>query len=116
MSDFDRKFEKAMSELDKAGIWPSNAYPPLQKSLNKLGWKSRTPHYAPFIIAFNVAAILFSGVWGSFMWIFIWSDAGMSSNRALSTALMTGVFFGIAMALYYAHGRKKYDLTPWDQL
>ncbi len=116
MTPFDRKFDKAMAELSAAGVWPSNAYPPLQAAIAKLGWKTRPPHYAPFFIAFNVAALFFAGVWGGFMWVFIWSKTGMPSPEATSTAILAGVFFGLAMAFYYAHGRRKYALTPWDRI
>ena len=116
MNTFDRKLERAKSELDEAGFWPTNAYPPLQSLLGKLGWKTRPPHYAPFLVAFNVAALFFSCIWGGSMWLLVWSAADMPPNRALSTAIISGVFFGLTMALYYAYGRKKHNPTPWDQL
>jgi len=116
MKTFDQKLERATSELAQKGMLTNSAYPPLLKMLNKAGLKTRPPHYAPFIIAFNVTALLFACIWGGAMWLFIWSPGDMPPNRALSTAILGGACFGLAMALYYAHGRKKHGLTPWDQL
>lgn len=116
MEEFDRKFAAARSELAAADFWPTNAYPPIQTLLSKFGLKTRPPHYAPFIVAFNAAAILFAVIWGGTMWLLIWSNDGMAPIRALNTAILSGAFFGLAMALYYAYGRKKYDLTPWHKL
>ena len=116
MDDFDRKFMPAQAELAKAGILSNSSNPPILALLRKIGVKSRPPHYAPFIVVFNVSAVSFACAWGSLMWHLIWSESGMSSNRAVSTAIMVGALFGIAMAFYYDRGRKKHGLTPWHKL
>lgn len=116
MTDFDRKFAKAQAELEKTGMWASNTYPPVQVMLSKIGVKTRPPHYAPFIVAFNISAISFAGAWGGLMWLLTWSNAGMDPNRAISIAVITGVAFGLFMAFSYARGRQKHNLTPWHKL
>lgn len=116
MNDFDRRFAAAQAELAKTSMWSSNTYPPIQVLLGKLGLKTRPPHYAPFIVAFNISAISFAGVWGGFMWLLVWQKTGMSPDRAISTAVIAGVAFGLFMALNFARGRRKHNLTPWHKL
>lgn len=116
MKSFDQKFAAAQSELAKTSIRPNSAYPPVLALLSKMGFQTRPPHYAPFIVAFNIAAIAFAGAWGGLMWLLSWSNAGMAPDRAMATAVITGVAFGFTMAFYYFHGRKKHGLTPWDKL
>jgi hypothetical protein len=46
----------------------------------------------------------------------VWSSQGLGIGTALFNALFTGVLFGLAMATYYAYGRKKHQFPSWDSL
>ena len=47
------------------------------------------------------------------MWLFLWSDR---PDIALVAAAAAGVFFGLSMAVYYRHGRRKHSLPEWGSL
>ena len=50
------------------------------------------------------------------MWFFVWSNQRMAPLAAVLTSLISGALFGLLMAAYYAHGRRKYKLPDWQSL
>jgi nitric oxide reductase large subunit len=47
------------------------------------------------------------------MWLLFWSHLRLSAVVGLVSASGAGVLFGIIMASYYAHGRRKYGIPLW---
>jgi hypothetical protein len=115
-SSFDIRRSKAIALLKKTGIWKINYLPPAITLLWRMGVKVPPPHFAGFAITATMLGLYFGLAWGVIMWLFVWSSQGMSSSAALFKALSTGVLFGLAMAAYYAYGRKKHQLPSWDSL
>ncbi len=56
----------------------------------------------------------FGLMWGVTMWFFHWSALGMAITGAFSSAAITGVLFGLLMALYYRHDARKHRLPDWS--
>lgn len=116
MSDFDRRLEAALAEMEAAKIKPGNANPPLYRALQKRGYAVPPPLYgAPLKVAFGMGAF-FAVLWGVFMWAFTWSRSGVPLDVALIGALFAGALFATGMSLYYSFLRKKHALTQWDAL
>lgn len=116
MSDYEQRFAAAEAELAAAGVWASNGNPPLTRIMRRLGFKPRPPHYdstTKIIVGF---ALWFGPIWGIMMWLAGWRDSGMSIGMAAISALVAGALFGAFMAIYYAHGRRKYCLSSWYDL
>lgn len=114
--EFDRKRDAALAELEAAGIWRSNAYPPIFRMLHRFGVETRLPHYQSFLSNFFAHAVVFAVFWGLLMWAMSWRSDGTSFSSAVTTAGAAGVFFGLIMATYCAIQRRRHSLTPWDQL
>jgi len=50
------------------------------------------------------------------MWFMQWSNQGMSMVVGGIASVIAGVLFGMSMAAYYAYGKKKYKLPPWNEI
>ncbi|SFG95650.1 hypothetical protein SAMN05518865_1252 [Duganella sp. CF458] len=94
----------------------SNYAPPLFRILWRIGVHVRPPHFASFSANFLLTGAWFGVVWGALMWLLVWPGTGKSSLVAAITALVSGVSFGLCMALYYRHGARKYKLPEWSQI
>lgn len=116
MSEFERKYDAAMKELEATEMWPSNYLPLIYRLYQKLGVKARPPHYANFLSTFVGQGLFFGVFWGLFMWLFEWRGTDVQLDGAVSSALIAGAFFGGVMTLGYAHGHRKWKLTKWDDL
>lgn len=116
MSEFNRRLEAALAEMDAAKIKPGNANPPLFRWLQKRGYEVPPPPYAaPLKVALGQGGF-FGLLWGIFMWGFTWSRSGVPLDVALIGAVFAGALFATGMSLYYSYLRKKHTLTPWDAL
>ncbi len=113
---FDARRQKALALLAAAGIRKSN-YQPLALTLMwRVGLQVPPPHFASFWGLWAVAGLYFSVVWGLIMWIFVWQPQGLPMLAAAFNATLAGALFGLAMAGYYAFGRKRHQLPAWQSL
>lgn len=93
------------------GIRESNYAPPLHRLLWRFGVLAPPPHFNPF-----VSNVLFAGTWFGVVWgAFMWSSSGMSWLSAVAAAVIAGLVFGVAMALYYQQGARKHKLPSWSE-
>jgi len=97
-------------------MWRCNYEPPYLRALWRIGLELPPPHFVPFSRIVISAMTWFSTTWGAFMWLFIWSEQGVTVISAVSISCVAGLFFGVAMAMYYAYGRRKYRLPEWTSL
>ena len=116
MSDYERKYQAAIAELEQTDIWRSNYAPLALRVQRRLGQQVRPPHYAPFLRTTCGYAFWFSGVWGILMWFTTWRDQGFSGASAVTSAALAGLMFGGVIAAYYAWSRRRYGLSDWDDL
>lgn len=113
---FQARRAQSLDILKRTGMWRSNYEPPILRVLWKIGIEIPPPHFLPFWQVLVLGAGWFAGAWGSIMWLGEWSKHGVSIMSAVGTASVAGVFFGIAMAIYYAHGRRKHRLPKWNAI
>ncbi len=116
MNDYDRKFQAAIDEATHAGIWEINANPPLIRLLKKIGLNPKPPHYGSIWTTSLGLAIWFGSVWGTMMWFALWRTDDMPLTAALVSSLCAGTIFGVLMAIQYMWGRKKHNLSKWNDL
>jgi hypothetical protein len=114
--DFESKRKRALAVLSATGMLRKNYEPPLITALWKMGFSVPPPHFISF---FGVA--IFSGIWfgavsGLTMWYFSWSESGMDAHSAMLISAISGLLFGLAMASFYANGRRKHNLPNWNML
>lgn len=113
---FEEKLNLAHQELEAAGIKKSRFNPPLIRFLRKAGLKIPPLHYWGFWVHFLEQSLVFGGMWGTFMWFFIWRPEDLPSSVAAITSLSCGILFGLFMASYYRISFKKYHLSRWEDL
>lgn len=116
MSDYEARYAAALDELERLGVWPSNAAPLEIRIRRRLGLKPRPYYYAGIWQIILSSGIWFGAVWGLFMWLFVWRPAGLPFETALLGAALAGAIFGVVMALVYGRKRKKLNLSAWDDL
>ncbi|MGB7196123.1 MAG: DUF6404 family protein [Collimonas pratensis] len=109
---YPQAVNQALDKLATTGIWRGNYAPPLYRLLWRAGCNVPPPHYAGFMRNFLFNGIWFACVWGAIMWFAVWPQSGISGLHALLLAAIAGAVFGLAMAFYYRHGARKYQLLP----
>ncbi len=116
MNEYERKFQAAISELEKTDIWRSNYAPPASRVQRRLGQEVRPPHYASFWRVASGYGFWFAGIWGIIMWLTQWRAQGLPVSAAIASAALAGAMFGLILAAYYARSRRKYGLSRWEDL
>jgi len=107
---------KALSILASTGMVRSNYEPPYLRALWRCGFDVPPPHFMPFMQIAFMAAAYFGFAFAAVMWGFVWSRQGLPD---VSVDILVGgasLFFGVAMAAYYAACRRKYGLPDWESL
>lgn len=112
----ERRYLAALAEMDRAGIWVSNANPPALRMLRNMGLAARPPHYARAWPRFFVFAVFFGALWGLFMWFGQWQASGLPLTYTLAFAALAGTMFGAMMSGYYAWSRRRAKLSRWEDL
>ena len=108
--------EAALRLLAATGLKRSNYEPPLLRLLWRLGVDAPPPHFASFVGNALVAGVFFGSIWGFLMWLFLWRQQAVPATAPIVLTVVAGLFFGIAMAGYYAFGQRKYKLPSWHSM
>ena len=114
--NFEAQQQQALTILARTGMQRSNYEPPLLRILWRMGMQVRPPHFMGFWRATALTGGWFGLAWGLAMWLMLWSQQHMDGRLALAGAGGAGLCFGVSMAIYYAHGKKKYRLPSWESL
>ena len=113
---YNRQRRSALNILATTRIWRSSYEPPLARLLWRLGANVPPPHFGSFVgTALSYGAFFGAGL-GIVMWPYFWSVEGAPWTAVALLAVLAGGLFGLAMASYYAYGRRKYRLPSWASL
>ncbi|MEL7253810.1 MAG: DUF6404 family protein [Pseudomonadota bacterium] len=112
--DYDRRFDAALQEMHEKGLSRSITLPILV--LRKLGKRPRPPHYDRFWRNALVQGGFFGPIFGGFTYLLVWREDGMTPAEAFMMTVLSGVLFGLAMALYSRWVKSHHSLTDWDKL
>ena len=115
-NDYHSKLERAMWELHEKGVRRKQSHPLLFKLLRLLRFKVRLPHYSEPRVVFVYCSLYISALVAVLLWFVRKETAGMSTPSLLVTSLTVGCLFGLFMMLLNTHNKKKYDLTPWEDI
>ena len=108
--------QAALRLLETTGMWRSNYEPPALRVLWRLGVDVPPPHFAGFGAVALALGAFFGLAWGLAMWLFLWRTQAVPAVTVLIAVVVAGLFFGTSMACYYAFGRRRYKLPPWNGL
>ena len=105
----------ALSLLAATGMRRGNYAPPGVRLLWLLGVDVPPPHFADFSATTLAMASVFGVMFGLVERAF--QRFGFPSRTtSLPEVAIMAMIYGVAMASYYAHGRRKYGLPPWRDL
>lgn len=113
---FEAQKAAALALLESKGIGRLNYAPPLLRLLWKAGMRVRPPHFAAWWSTATYMGVFFGTGWGALMWVLQWKAQGIPRAGIAVMVLTAGAAFGMAMATYYAHERKKFGLPEWSEL
>jgi len=114
--EFERKYLEAIQELKESTIWGNNSLPPVHRYLRKLGVRVRPPHYYSFQSNLVRMSAYFSVFFGLPVWLFVLDGISTSVPIALLRAVLTGLFFGLLMSVYYWGSTRTHGLSTWEDL
>ncbi len=109
------KRQAALKLLEKTGIMRSNYAPPYLRLLWRMGFDVPPPHFAQFWQNALFSGSFYAIGWGALMYFLVWSKTAMSATAMLNSAGIAGILFGLALASYYAHGKRKHGLPSWQE-
>jgi hypothetical protein len=113
---FHEQNEQALHLLAQTGIGRNTYAPPLMRLLWRCGVQLRPPHFMGFGAAALLWGAWFALAWGGMMWMMDWSRHPVDVRLALASACGAGLFFGLTLAAFYAHQRRKHGLPRWESL
>lgn len=113
---FKQKKERAITIMKSKNMWKSSYAPPLIQGLWKLGLKIPPLPFMPFWQTTLITGVSFGLVFGIFMWFSVWEHKGMTLSLAISTSFMTGILFGVTMAIFNLWLKKRNNLPKWNEL
>lgn len=113
---FQTRREQSLAILRNTGMWRCNYEPPYLRILWRIGVEIPPPHFVPFSQMAMLATLWFSVVWGTIMWNLVWAKQGLTGIAAVCISCLAALFFGLSMGIYFAYGRRKYNLPSWASL
>jgi hypothetical protein len=116
MTTYDIKYQSAIDELISAGKSSMAANPPIMRLMRKMGLKPRPVYYLGFWKTFFLFGIMFSFIWGCFMYFFFWQNTSTQLGVYFIASLFAGMLFGLLMSAYCQREKKRCKLSDWDSL
>ena len=114
--NYKAKLERAEYELYEKKIARKKSHPLLFKLVRLLGLKVRPPHYlsaeSVFFFCTGYITILVAGL------LFFLQKDSVDINwvSIVVKAIPVGIIFGLVMMYINIDGKKKYELTPWEDI
>jgi hypothetical protein len=99
-NEYEQRMRVIANRLRDQGVtW--HAFAPLIYRLAwRFGLRVRPPLYHSFAMVAIIQGVLFAILYGAMMWYWEWRAEGYSILRAVIIAVLTGTFFGCAMAFF----------------
>ena len=113
---FEARKEAALKELKEAGIWEINSKPPALLFLWWLGLNVRPFHYNSFSRNTLFMGLGFTAFWAPLCWFLQLYSFNMPLTHFVTTVVVVGCVFGLAMGINYKFTARKHNLSAWDEL
>ena len=114
--DYTNRLMKATAELHEKRVHRKQSHTLLFKLLRLLGFKVRLPHYSNHRVVLVYTTLYFLVSIGTLMWFIQSQSANMTFATFAGTTFFSSILFGAIMTGLNIHNKKKYDLTPWEDL
>jgi hypothetical protein len=114
--NFQIQRDSALALLARTDLQSDSYAPMLVKLLWSCGLRVRPPHFMSPLRIVLLYTAWFAPAWGLMMWAIAWASMGLDLRTSAGIAVGVGLLYGVTMAIYYSHGRKKYGLPAWDTL
>lgn len=114
--EFNDKKAQALVLMKNKKMLKLNYEPPMSLILWKLGYRVPPFHFAPFWQTVIILGSYFGIIFGLFMWFLQWRMLHISPSIAVIMSFLSGLMFGIIMALYYRWSKKVNKLPDWNDL
>lgn len=110
------KYQNALREMELAGVAPRDADPLAQRLLRRLG----VPHRPAYYRGSCCTALVSGSFFGLLMTLFltlVYNREGLFSVQIMMiTGLLSGLLFGVGMALIVRRKVIEFKLSSWDAL
>lgn len=108
--------ERSVAEMREQGVGPWISAPPLHRLLWACGFTVPPPAFMPVKSAALLMGFTFAVIWGTTMWLWMWSgETHPSPFAAVFASAGGGTAFGFTMAWFIARGRGRWNLPSWRQ-
>jgi len=109
------KVDAFARELEQRGFWLSNAIPPFTRLLWKLGYEVPPPYFLLFRTAVLHAGAAFGLVFGGGAGAVLYIADEMPLFVWPLSVVISGAFFGLGMACFWAFQRRRLGLPRWSE-
>lgn len=110
--NYNSKVELAHAETQEKGIFQSNANPLGFRLLRKLGIRVAPPYYRSFISSFSICFLYFTPLFALVYGML----SGQAIQEVVTSSLIAGLVFALAMSVFYHVRKKQLGLTKWESL
>ncbi|MDD1793754.1 DUF6404 family protein [Enterovibrio makurazakiensis] len=114
--DFEQHLDRAHQVLLKKGFSGAAINPIIYRLARKVGIKLPPPQFAHFGANILAGTLWFGTLWGVIMWFMQWQTLGVSLSYAVNASLITGMFFGLLMSIWYRISAKRKSVPSWQSL
>lgn len=114
--DYTNRLMKATIELHEKGVRRKQSHSPVFKLLRLLGFKVRLPHYSNHRAVLVYTTLYFLVSIGALMWFIQSKTANMTFATFVGITIFSSIFFSVIMTGLNIHNKKKFNLTPWEDL
>jgi|GEM_PF-4693099 hypothetical protein len=118
-AEYQRKFNAALAELEKAGVSYADANPPYVRHGRWLGFKPRPLYYVSSVkiaVWFGLSFALGMGLVSFVSLTFFPSERVTSLPAKAVASFAVGLAWGFWWAAWHRNKRKKLGLSSWETL
>lgn len=108
------KLEAMYPHMEAIGVPKGTAAPPLWRLLWRMGIELPPPLFNSFASNALILGAFFGVCWSLAMWIMVWARQDVPFKVLALLVLLSGVGFGVFMAVYLRRLARRHRLTDWS--
>lgn len=115
MSDYEKKFQRAIAEMESSGLRKSGKIAPCDRFLRRLGFEPIPEYYRTTLSRFAYDPLIYGGLAGFGMFLV----ADVPQDMVLRLVLYFGAVGYLVTVLFelsIRRARKRYSLSSWQDL
>lgn len=115
MTNFEKR-EAALKMLTEEGINKGYAAPPVNRWLWRMGFDIPPLIFGRFWVNALILGVPFGITMGLMSFLPFLSPEDKTLTAFLFKICLSGLLFGVLMAFYYSHLRRKHHLPTWEEI